>query len=147
MPNHRIYLASSWRNRYHADLLQKLRQQGYQVYDFKNPVEGNSGFAWRDVDPEWQTWSPDQLREKLAHPLAVMGFDLDMGALQEAEIVVLCLPSGRSSHIEAGYHKGRGRPVVVYAPEPVEPELMYRLFDAIVTTESELFNYLEYRTG
>ena len=142
MPSRRIYLASSWRNKYHADLLQRLREWGHQVYDFKNPARGNYGFQWLSIDVRWQQWTPAELRQALDHPLAVKGFALDMDALEQAEVVVLCLPSGRSSHIEAAYHKGRGKPVVVYAPEPVEPELMYRLFDSITTTEGELFAYL-----
>jgi hypothetical protein len=41
----------------------------------------------------------------------------------------LVLPSGISAHLEAGWCKGAGKPVVVYAPELKEAELMYKLFE------------------
>lgn len=33
----KIYLASSWRNQYQAEVLAALRASGAEVYDFKNP--------------------------------------------------------------------------------------------------------------
>ena len=32
----KIYLASSWRNRYQQDVVKALREVGFTVYDFKN---------------------------------------------------------------------------------------------------------------
>ena len=55
-----------------------------------------------------------------------------MDALNTADVLVLVLPSGRSAHVEAGYHAGHGKPVVVFIPEErSEPELMYKMFTAI----------------
>ena len=45
----RIYLASSWRNTYQAQVLAELRGAGFEVYDFKNPAPGNQGFGWRQT--------------------------------------------------------------------------------------------------
>lgn len=34
---HKIYVASSWRNKYYPEIVAKLRMMGYEVYDFRNP--------------------------------------------------------------------------------------------------------------
>lgn len=41
------------------------------------------------------------------------------------------LPCGRSAHTEAGWCKDRGMKTIVYIPKMEEPELMYKLFDAV----------------
>ena len=50
----------------------------------------------------------------------------------QADVCVLVLPCGRSAHTEAGGMAGAGKKVIVYIPEMLEPELMYKLFDAVV---------------
>lgn len=135
-----IYVASSWRNAYQQEVVQVLRDAGYEVYDFRNPPHGRGGFAWSDIDPNWLAWSPEQWREALNHPLAIEGFRADYQGMQWADACVLVLPSGRSSHLEAGWFAGKGKIVMVYAPEPVEPDLMVKLCLGISTdTEQLLF--------
>ena len=34
----RIYVASSWRNKYFPEVVDALRAAGHQVYDFRNPA-------------------------------------------------------------------------------------------------------------
>lgn len=46
-PNY-VYVASSWRNPFQADVCASLRSTGIDHYDFKNP-DGGTGFSWRDV--------------------------------------------------------------------------------------------------
>jgi len=55
---------------------------------------------------------------------------------------VLVLPCGRSAHTEAGWMAGAGKRVIAYIPEMVEPELMYKLFDAVVGDLDELVKAL-----
>ena len=38
-----IYVASSWRNPYSEDVVRRLRQEGFPVYDFRNPPHGGAG--------------------------------------------------------------------------------------------------------
>ena len=45
----RIYVASSWRNPYFPDVVNRLRAAGHEVYDFRNPPHGGAGFLWTDV--------------------------------------------------------------------------------------------------
>ena len=143
----KIYVASSWRNTYQPAIVVALRQAGHEVYDFRNPALGDHGFHWSQIDSNWKSWSPDAYRQALSNHIAESGFSKDKAAMDWCEVVVLVLPSGRSSHVEAAHEKGRGKRVLVYIPEAVDPELMYKLFDGIVTTEPELLKALEHRGG
>ncbi len=48
----RIYAASSWRNADQPAIVEKLREAGHKVYDFRNPPTGVGGFAWDQIDPD-----------------------------------------------------------------------------------------------
>ena len=138
----RIYVASSWRNPYYPAVVERLRQEGHEVYDFRNPPHGGAGFHWTDVDENAPDWTFDQYAEGLRHPLAERQFQADIDALSWADTCVLVLPSGRSAHTEAGYMAGAGKHVIVYIPEMVEPELMYKLFDGVVGSLEDLVKAL-----
>jgi hypothetical protein len=125
----RIYVASSWRNSYQPGVVKALRDAKHEVYDFRNPGDGEKGFGWDSIDPAWKSWSVVQFREALGHPFAVLGFARDKNALEWCQACVLVLPSGMSAHLEAGWCAGQGKPVVIYAPELREAELMYKIFD------------------
>lgn len=133
----RIYVASSWRNKYQPSVVETLRYLGHEVYDFRNP-EGRTGFSWSDIDKNWGQWSTQQYRDALHHPIAERGFQSDCAGMCWADICLLVLPCGRSAHVEAGVMKGLGKAVFVYSPEQQEPELMYNLFDYLLADEQEL---------
>ncbi len=134
----KIYVASSWRNKYFPEVVARLRAEGHAVYDFRNPPHGGAGFHWTDVDPDAPDWTFGQYAEGLHHPLAERQFSADLEALRWADTCVLVLPCGRSAHTEAGWMAGAGRRVVAYLPEMVEPELMYKLFDGVVGNLDDL---------
>lgn len=134
----RIYVASSWRNKYFPEVVTRLREAGHEVYDFRNPPHGGAGFHWTDVDPDAPNWTYAQYAEGLHHPLAERQFQADIDALTWADTCVLVLPCGRSAHTEAGWMAGAGKRVLAYIPEMLEPELMYKLFDAVAGSLDEL---------
>lgn len=119
--------------------MKALRREGHEVYDFKNPAEGDNGFHWSDVDEDWQNWTPEKYVEKLNHPIAEDGFNKDFNAMKWADCCVLVLPSGRSAHTEAGWMKGQGKPTIVLI-DKVEPELMYKIYDRICLDLTEVCN-------
>lgn len=141
----RIYIASSWRNTEQTSLVQALRRAGHEVYDFRNPAPGNTGFHWSSIDPKWKEWTPTVFADAvLTHPTARKGFDFDRSALDAAQVCVLLLPSGRSAHLEAGYAAGQGKRVLVYlSPKEFEPELMYLLADGFVHDTTSLLVALD----
>ena len=138
----RIYVASSWRNQYYPEVVQRLREAGHEVYDFRNPPHGGAGFHWTDIDPNAPDWTYAQYAEGLHHPLAERQFQADIDALTWADTCVLVLPCGRSAHTEAGWMAGAGKRVVAYIPEMVEPELMYKLFAGVAGSLEELVEKL-----
>ena len=135
----KIYLASSWRNQYQQSLVNELRILGYEVYDFKHP-NGDPGFRWDKIEEKWQDWSMKEYREALKADYAQFGFNRDFDAMKAADICVLCLPCGKSAHLEAGWMKGAGKKVIAFIPpsETIEPELMYGLLDGIALNIQEL---------
>lgn len=123
----RIYVASSWRNTRQPVVVEALRAVGHDVYDFRNPGGGDTGFQWSDIDQNWKHWAPDEYLKALQHPLATFGFQRDMDALRQCEVCVLVLPCGRSAHLELGWAIGRGRRGYILLEEQIEPELMNRM--------------------
>lgn len=95
-----IYVESSWRNQYQQEVVNTLRSLGHEVYDFKNPP-GRTGFQWSEVDPNWQSWTIEQYRDSLNHPVAIAGFGSDFNAMQWADTCVMLMLFGRSANTEA----------------------------------------------
>ena len=127
----RIYLASSWRNEAQPAAVQLLRLAGHEVYDFRNPDHGLGGFHWSDIDPDWQSWSPEAYRKHLLQsPVAAQGYLTDFRAMKWCDTCVLLLPCGRSAHLELGWCAGAGKRTVICLSDG-EPELMNLLADDI----------------
>ena len=153
----KVYVASSWRNELYPHVVGVLRAAGHDVYDFRNPEPGDTGFSWSDIDPDWKEWSPEQYREALNHPIAQGGFVKDAQALEGAEAVVLVTPCGPSAHLELGFGIGAGKLclIVVHWDAQIcyegagfllirrgEPELMYNLADAVCVNMQEVLDAL-----
>ena len=138
----KIYVASSWRNVDQPPLVQALRERGHEVYDFRNPRPGDTGFNWGEIDPAWRDWTAEQYRDALEHPIAEAGFRSDMDALDWCDVCVLLLPCGRSAHLEAGYCAGKNKLMFVLTRDGEEPELMVKM-GLVLITQQELFDDLE----
>lgn len=142
----KIYVASSWRNFYQPAVVTALCAAGHEVYDFKHPAPGNSGFSWKAIDPTWPMGGvvmPEQHRTMLQHPIAQAGFKSDMDALRECDVCLLVLPCGRSAHLELGWAAGAGKKTVVLEPDPIEPDLMYLMCDRLCTSWDVLLDYFK----
>ena len=122
----KLYAASSWRCERFATIVDYLRGAGHEVYDFRDPAHA---FDWRQVDPLWngEEIPAARYRELLEHPRAAEGFARDMGALEDADAVVLITPCGASAHLEAGWAVGAGKPLYILTEEQQRPDLMYRM--------------------
>lgn len=141
----KIYVASSWRNAQQQSVVQQLRDAGHEVYDFKNPRPGETGFAWSDIDPDWQAWTPEQFHAALNHPIAKAGYLSDASAMAAADACVMVMPCGRSAHLEAGFFVGSPRKalIILLGEEPAEPELMYKMANAICLSMGEVVERLD----
>ncbi len=138
----KIYVASSWKNKYQPRVVEELRKEGHEVYDFSNP-NGNTGFFWEEIDKDWEQWRLTQYLQALEHPRAVEAFQTDKDALDWSDTVVMVLPCGDSSHTELGYGAGAGKKTGIYMPEGImRPELMYKLADHISVNVGHLLPWL-----
>lgn len=145
----RIYVASSWRNEERQQaVVARLRKDGHDVYDFRHPAPGDDGFHWSEIDPDYIEWSAEEYRTALQHHIADGGFGRDMGALKACDACVLVLPCGRSAHIEAGWAVGAGKKTAILLDDQPEPELMYKMADAICLSIEDVANWVKsLRTG
>ena len=138
----KIYVASSWRNTYQPIVVNKLREHGFNVYDFKR----DGGFRWSSIDPNWQCWNFEEYLNGLKDPKAIEGFMNDYKNMKESDICVLVLPCGSSAHLEAGYFTfDSSRHLIIYIPpkEIFEPELMYKLADYISNDIDKIIDYID----
>ena len=138
-----IYVASSWRNLRQPEVVNVLRDDGYEVYDFRNPPT-SSGFSWSEIDPNWQQWSAQDYVEALNHPRAVEGYLADFKGMEDAGAFVLVLPAGRSAHLELGWAAGKGKLTIILTEDGQEPELMAKMADYIATSIEDLRDYLRW---
>lgn len=137
----KIYVASSWRNEFQPIVCAELREDGHEVYDFRNPEPGNHGFTWRSIREDWQTWSIADYIEFLKHSVAEHGFSLDMNALKAADLCIMVMPCGMSASLETGYAVGAGKPTAVYIPGMREPDLMVKMADLVTDDLTTLLNW------
>ena len=141
----KIYLASSWQNKEYEQVLNTLRLEGYETYDFKHPENKElSNFDWEKLDKEYNKWTCSDFKKALNHPETIKAFQKDFQAMQEADFCVLLLPCGRSAHSEAGWMKGKGKKVFILdLSENPKPELMYRMYDDYLTETMELIERIK----
>lgn len=152
-----IYVASSWRNPRQPEVVQTLRDTGYECYDFRNPAEGSVGFSWRQtkdgrtpsitegIKMKGSDWEQsDEFLKMLEHPRAQEGFSNDYAAMCRADVIVMVLPCGKSAHLELGWAAGRvDKRTAILLEDPVEPELMYLCADYLAPTLESLIDWLE----
>lgn len=137
----RIYLASSWRNDAQPKLVETLRAEGHEVYDFRNPPH-STGFRWLDIGLEVPCTAAEYRAALLTQPRASQGFMADFAAMRWADTGVLLLPCGRSAHLELGWMAGAGKRTLILTRDGEEPELMALLADRICITIAELLDEL-----
>jgi hypothetical protein len=134
-----IYVASSWRNKWQQEVVKHLRENDFDVFDFRNPCNDDVRWneIWSKMDPNWQKWSFHDGIRFLDHPLSQTGFALDFSAMNRSSAAVMVMPCGKSAHLESGYFVGAGKPLVIFTPQDCqypegEPELMYLMASQIV---------------
>lgn len=135
----KIYVASSWRNEKHGEVCKRLKEEKYEVYDFKN----DSSFHWNEFDLACSFWTPERFIENLNKDKACKGFKPDWDAMQKCDIGILLLPCGKSAHLEAGYFVGAKKPLYILLDYTNNtPELMYKMATGIFTSLDTLVNSL-----
>ncbi len=129
----KIYIASSWKNasnvRFLANLLRLDKHQVFDFTDTENRPDGLDKFvfgakAWAEFSGK--NSNEIEYKDFLTWPPTQRAFKSDKAGLDWADTVILLLPSGRSSHLEAGYGVGKGKELFIFGDLPVgEFDAMY----------------------
>ena len=130
----KVYVASSWRNKKHSVVVELLRSEGFDVYNFK---EG-SPFGWHEISENWENWTPEEFITALGHPLAESAYSRDMCALAGCHVCILLNPCGVSSHQELAWACGAGKQVYIIVDSGNPPELMYKMAKLCTTIEEAI---------
>lgn len=150
----KIYVSSSWKNEFQPQLVEELRKRGHEVYDFRHPNGRNDRNVWElyyarvglDDCYRQDVVVPSVFRESLVDEEVHRRFSEHYNAMLEADVCVLLLPCGRSSHVEAGFMKGKGKDVFILDTScHVIPELMYLCFDDYFYEINSLLDALDNR--
>ncbi len=129
----KIYIATSWKMETIArPIADILRKDGHQVDCFCDPSSGRYVFHWSEfVEKEEDLKNYDAI-SFLYDARTQRAFVEDKRWLDWAEAVVMIVPCGRSAHLEAGYAKGRGKPLFIWGKFPKgEFDVMYGFADGL----------------
>ncbi len=133
----KIYIASSLKNQKEViALAEYLEKYGFEVDAFCRCNDKKYAFHWSElVDDEDDLANYDAI-EMLADPRTLRAFKEDMKWLDWSDCVIMLMPCGRSSHLEAGYAKGQGKLLYIYGAFPKgEFDVMYGMADGLVHSE------------
>ena len=140
-----FYIASRWRNKKKvSELAKQIEEKGRKVYNF---VEGD-GAQYELKEMENKHGAEEFMKEYESipnwknDPKVREIFDVDMGAIKQSEKLILLLPAGKSSHIEAGTAYGMGKPCIVIG-EQKETESLYLIFSKFYETIDDFIASLE----
>jgi hypothetical protein len=138
----KIYLASSWKN---ESLVmwwaEKLRALGYPLDAFCNAAGGRLVFHFSEIgDPSGLdaiNFLEDERSQK--------AFAEDKKWLDWADVCLLILPAGKSSHLEAGYAVGSGKKLIIWQENfpKGEFDVMYGFADLITDSEHNVMEFLD----
>ena len=135
-----VYLIGSLRNPKVQELGNRLRSEGFDVFD-----------DWASPGPEtdsfWQEYEKSRGRtfaEALQGHHAKDVYNFDKKHLDRCDEAVLLLPAGKSGHLELGYIIGKGKPgYILMEGEPERFDIMYQFATKIFTKEADLLSWLK----
>jgi len=129
----KIYLASSWKNQGTVlDVSNALELRGFEVDAFCRSTGQRYSFHWSELVDSEDALKDYDVIDMLADPRTQQAFKEDKKWLDWSDCVVMILPCGRSSHMEAGYAKGQGKLLYIVGDMPKgEFDVMYGFADGI----------------
>ena len=133
----KIYIASSWKNQKAViELAEYLERYGFEVDAFCRANDKRYVFHWSElVDDEDELANYDAI-EMLADTRTQRAFKEDRRWLDWSDCVIMLMPCGRSSHLEAGYAKGQGKLLYIYGAFPKgEFDVMYGFANGLYRSE------------
>ena len=147
----KIYIASSWKNQeWVLQTANVLEADGFEVDAFCRSTDKRFAFHWSEfVDDEKDLQNYDAC-SFLGDARVQKAFKEDKKWLDWSDCVVLVMPCGRSSHLEAGYAKGQDKTLIIYAPNGFpkgEFDVMYGFADFMTDKIDEVKEFLKTNKG
>jgi hypothetical protein len=137
---YQYFLASRYRNKdIVLDLANKIRQKGKTVYCFIESEASLKHVGPLDINPIDAMKEFEQIIDWRNDTKVREIFETDMNALKDSEKLILMLPAGKSSHIEAGVAFGLGKPTILIGDQK-EAETLYLTFAESYNTPEEFLN-------
>ena len=133
-----IYIATSHSNPFIDQIISIIKSSGCIPYDFRT-----NKFKWKNVNIKKSQLDLCHFLQELEEISARQAFINNFKALNSCQGLILLLPAGNSSHLEAGYTQSRDIPTCIYAPGLFRAELMYLLIEEFNNTEANVQNWLE----
>ncbi|HBF67573.1 MAG TPA: hypothetical protein DDW36_04070 [Candidatus Magasanikbacteria bacterium] len=134
------FVASRFRNKdFILPFVKQLREKGKTVYCFLETEPSQQYVGGLDADAEESMKQFEAITDYRNDPRVREIFETDMTALHASDTLVLLLPAGRSSHVEAGVAYGLDKKLVLVG-EQKETESLYLIFNEVYNTADEFFN-------
>jgi|SRR5579872_423462 len=134
------FLASRYRNKPELiGLTRQIRTMGKKIYCFVESEPSRRIVGELDADPESSMQKFEAIADwHDADPVREI-YETDMAALRNSEALILLLPAGKSSHIEAGVAFGLGKKLILIG-EQRETESLYLIFEQRFATIEQFLN-------
>ena len=127
-----IYLIGSLRNPEVPKIADKIRAEGFEVFDDWYAAGETADDSWRDYEKARGHSYLEGLKGHAANHV----FTFDKEHLDRADAGILLAPAGKSGHLELGYLIGRGRRGYYLLDSPDRWDVMLK-FATLVTTDLE----------
>lgn len=111
---------------------------------FASEENGRISFNWSKLADIQDKLPSMDAKDMLAVPRVQEAFREDKKWIDWCNICILTLPSGKSSHLEAGYAKGQGKMVIIFGElQKGDFDVMYGFADAIFRCD-EIDNMVDF---
>ncbi len=139
----KIYLIGSLRDKRIPEIANELREKtGHEVFDDWFAPGPRADDHWK----EYETARGRSYKEALKGYAATHIFEFDKKHIEDSDIGVLTLPSGKSAHLELGYMLGQGKLGYVLMDEPDRYDVMYQFATGIAFNMEELLRMIGKKT-
>ena len=139
-----IYLIGSLRNSAVPKLAASLRNNVTEVFDNWYAAGKIADDSWRDYERS----RGHDYQQALDNHSARHTYSFDLFHLNRCHAGILCLPAGRSGHLEAGFVSGQGKPVFMLLDKSGEPErldvlsqVLYGVYSTVPKLQVAIDNY------
>ncbi len=138
--NKSIYIIGSLRNNKIPLIGKQLRKLGFDVFDDWFSPGPHADDFWR----KYEKIRGSTYKQALSNWAAKHVYEFDKTHIDASDIGILCMPAGKSGHLELGYMIGRGKKCfILFDKEPKRWDVMYQFADGIFFNIEDLIKELK----